>query len=68
MSSLSGDEKFAIGAILFWIVLWLAMIVGWVENIVKLVGSVHDPITLLTVLRIIGIFAAPFGSILGLFF
>jgi len=36
---------------------------GWVANIVKLVSS--DIITTLEIVRIIGIFLAPLGAILG---
>lgn len=44
----------------------LAPLVGWIANIVKLVGSNFDPITGLVVARIIGIFVAPLGAVLGM--
>ena len=40
---------------------------GWVWNIVKLIQAVADPITALFILRIVGIFFAPLGAILGFF-
>jgi hypothetical protein len=52
---------------LFIIAITLAGIVGWVANLVKLVGGVDDPITTLFVLRVVGIFAPPLGAILGYF-
>lgn len=50
--------------------LWVAMIVGWVMNIVALIGFSGTIATMgaLEIARIIGIFVAPLGSILGLFF
>lgn len=38
---------------------------GWIANIVKLVGSSFDPLTGLVVARVIGIFVAPLGAVLG---
>lgn len=38
---------------------------GWVWNIVKLAHMGFDPLTGMAVLRIVGIFLAPLGAILG---
>lgn len=38
---------------------------GWVANIVKLAGSNFDPIPGMVVIRVIGIFVAPLGAVLG---
>lgn len=38
---------------------------GWVANIVKMVGSDFDPITGLLIARVVGIFLAPLGAVLG---
>jgi hypothetical protein len=57
-------EFFGLG----FIALWIAAIVGWIMNIVVLYGMSFDQITGPLVLRIVGIFVAPLGSILGLFF
>lgn len=38
---------------------------GWIANIVKLFGSSFDPLTGEVILRVIGIFAAPLGAIMG---
>jgi hypothetical protein len=53
---------------LFAIAVWIAAIVGWIANIVVLYGASFDPLTGPVILRIVGIFVAPLGSILGLFF
>lgn len=50
------------------IALWILSIVGWVMNIVVLYGASFDPLTGPVILRIVGVFVAPLGAILGLFF
>ena len=50
------------------IALWILVIVGWVMNIVALWGASFDPLTGPVILRIVGIFVAPLGAVLGLFF
>ena len=51
----------------FMIAIWIAAVVGWVLNIIKLVGMDFDPnnISMMLVLRFIGILAAPLGAVLG---
>ena len=44
---------------------WLLMACGWIANIVKLVNSDFDPLTGMVVARIIGVFVAPLGAVLG---
>lgn len=41
--------------------------IGWVWNIAKIVGSDFAQITGLLVMRIIGVFIAPLGAVLGYF-
>ena len=50
------------------VLLWLAIVVGWVMNIIDIVGSVDGPVTLLLALRVVGIVLAPLGAALGWFF
>lgn len=50
---------------LVWITVVVGGIIGWVLNIIKLVGMVDGEITTMFVLRIVGIFAAPLGAVLG---
>jgi len=52
---------------LIFIALWLAVIVGWIMNIVSIVHAVNLPITGMFILRCIGIFVFPVGGILGYF-
>jgi hypothetical protein len=47
------------------IALWVVVAASWIANIVKLVSMLGGDITLLAVLRIIGIFAPPLGCVLG---
>ena len=39
--------------------------VGWVWNIVRLVGYIGDPLSVEAAIRIVGIFVAPLGAVLG---
>lgn len=38
---------------------------GWIANIVKLVGMLDGSVTAMFIARVVGVFAAPLGSILG---
>lgn len=40
---------------------------GWIANIVKLISHADEGITFMAILRIVGILAAPFGTIIGFF-
>lgn len=51
-----------------WVAFWLAMVVGWVLNIIALAGSQFETLTVLLVFRIIGVFVPPVGAVLGYFF
>jgi len=55
---------FTIVSLLFFFV-WIAAIVGWVWNVIKIFNLIEDPITGLFILRCVGVFAAPLGAILG---
>lgn len=52
-------------AALVWLVIAVASIYGWVMNIVKLVGLLDGPINGWFIARIVGVFAAPLGVVLG---
>lgn len=56
----------ALGA-LFGITLVLLLIGGWISNIVKLIGMFDGPVTTMFIGRIVGVFAAPVGAVLGYF-
>ena len=48
------------------VVIWIIGIIGLVANIVQIVSMWSPDITAMLVLKIIGIFIAPLGSILGI--
>jgi len=58
-------ERSAFGASIFVILLMLAVIWGWVANIIKLVGMDMTSITGMLVVRVAGIFVPPLGSVVG---
>jgi hypothetical protein len=58
--------KNALGG-LFGIILVLVGGYGWISNIVMIAKTVHDPVTGMFILRIIGVFFFPLGIILGIF-
>ena len=45
--------------------LLLLAIGGWIANIVKMFAILNDGITGILILRVIGVFAAPMGAVLG---
>lgn len=55
----------AIGAL--YLIIGLAGVTGWVMNIVDIVNSDFSNITGMLVIRIIGVFVAPLGAVLGYF-
>jgi hypothetical protein len=60
----SSDTAFGIVGFLY-ILLIIAAVIGWVWNIVKIVGSISDPLTAMFIARCVGAFVAPIGAILG---
>ena len=65
MKKFSGQISVSLPVVLFFIGLFLAAVGGWVANIVKIFGTSFDPLTAIAVLRVVGIFIPPLGSILG---
>ena len=47
------------------LVLSVAGVIGWIINFAKLIGIMHADISSEFILRIIGLFVLPFGSIMG---
>ena len=62
---MSSSEQGAIGAALIWLAILCAAAYGWVMNIVQLYHSSFSEITGQLILRVIGIFVAPLGSVMG---
>ena len=52
-------------AALVWLALVIVLCYGWVANIITLYNSNFDTITGQLVLRVVGIFVAPLGTIMG---
>lgn len=51
------------------ILLWITMVIGWIINIIKIIGiATTDPTpTTMFILRIVGIFLPPLGGVVGWF-
>lgn len=47
------------------ILIWLILIVGWILNIVQICKVIATPITGLFIVKVVGIFLAPLGVIMG---
>ena len=58
-------EAGSIFGVLFMISVVIAAGFGWVMNVVEIFNIANGPITGMFVFRIIGIFVAPLGAILG---
>ena len=56
-------ELFVVG----WLAVVVALAGGWIANIVKMIGMNFDVISGMLVARIVGIFVAPMGGVLGYF-
>lgn len=48
-------------------VLMIGGIIGWCMNIYKLFGESFDPLTAIAVGRVVGVFMAPLGAVIGWF-
>lgn len=69
-NSRSGDVTggIAVFALFSWIVIFILVALGWIFNIVALIGTSFDAgLTVESALRIVGIFFVPLGAIMGLF-
>lgn len=62
---MSSSEAGAIGAALIWLVIVVAAVYGWVMNIIQLYHSSFNDITGQLILRVVGIFVAPLGAVMG---
>ena len=51
--------------LILYIMLVLVILVGWVNNLLIVVASIQDPITTELIIRIVGVFAAPLGGVMG---
>lgn len=53
------------GVYTFFCVLALVAAGGWIANVVKLIAMLNGDVNAMLIARIVGVFAAPLGSILG---
>lgn len=51
--------------LLFYFALIIAIVYGWIANIVTIAGSNFSELSGILVLRVVGIFVAPLGVVLG---
>lgn len=66
---LSSAEKFGAVGLIALLLIWLAIIGGWVANLFKFVYMIveNGPITAMFFGRICGVFFPPLGAVLGYF-
>ncbi len=50
--------------------LWLTFVIGWIINLVDVIqlAIAESPVTTFFIVKCVGVFFAPLGSIIGLFF
>lgn len=65
MNSQRGYTLVELSIVLFTLTLSVGLIWGWVWNIVKIVETDFGQITGLLVMRVVGVFLAPLGAVLG---
>jgi hypothetical protein len=61
----SNDDKLGAGCAIAFFGMWAVAVFGWCANIYKLALSINEPLTALTVMRVLGIPFAPMGTVLG---
>ena len=63
-------KKVSLGLVPFLVLLafLVSMFVGWCMNVYQLFQMIGQPLGTEFALRIVGVFVAPMGSIMGLFF
>ena len=47
------------------LIFYILFLVGYIMNIVKIISTIREPVSLLHTLRLIGIAVPPLGSVLG---
>jgi hypothetical protein len=65
MTSRSRADDMPIGFALAILVAFAVGVTGWVLNVIKIVGSIADPITAMLIVRCVGVFLVPLGAVLG---
>lgn len=47
------------------ILIWFAVVAGWIMNVLTIAHHLSDPLTIMIIFRMVGIFVFPIGVILG---
>jgi len=63
MSKIS--NSFGLAGVLLYIALILAAVIGWVMNIIQIVHMSDGGVTAKLIIKLIGVFAAPLGALMG---
>lgn len=58
-------DLFGPGCTVAFLLILCAGATGWVMNVVKVFEHINEPITLMEVVRVICVFLAPLGAIIG---
>ena len=60
-------DDMPLGVSLTVLAIFAVVAIGWIWNIVKLIGQISEPITAMFIARCVGVFAVPLGAVLGFF-
>jgi hypothetical protein len=52
----------------FYAILGIVLIVGWIMNVIDLIGMPINPITMEIILRLLGLIFVPLGSFMGIIY
>lgn len=61
----TADTSTGIVVVMFYLAILIGGGIGWVWNIVKIVGTISEPLTAMFIARAVGVFFFPLGVILG---
>jgi hypothetical protein len=65
MSATNNKAQMGIAAVLIWLSIFIAAIAGWIMNLVAIVNHDFALEVGLGIVRVIGVFIAPIGAVLG---
>jgi hypothetical protein len=60
-----GSNDYNPTAVFTILAIWLVGLIGWIMNIIAIWNTMDNTVTAKFVLRVVGIFVAPIGAILG---
>lgn len=59
------EPDYTMGQVILILGIWVFCLIGWVLNVVAIWNTIDNPVTAKFILRVVGIFVAPIGTILG---